>query len=317
MSRPLRLLAAATVTAVICLVFGVSSPTGAAQDAPAETVTLRLIEVTSPEAAARILQRLGAGESFAALAQAESVAPSAENGGWLGTLPLAQLRPEVRRALEGVAPGGVTPVVRLPTGFAIFRVEEGDGAASDAVTPALASWGAVKFVYDVSGFSDARAALEAFDKPPGWNMDPRAICEARTGALASARAAIETYLAGENGGDRSPLPLVDLMQLYVVLAQLDAYEGRMDRSVAWFGQAHRIAASDVPAARLQMEQALGVARLHKAGMDNDAYAAPGDACLLQPRAPAPYARTTEVEKAIEHFQRYLTSGRTSSRCGGC
>jgi tetratricopeptide (TPR) repeat protein len=301
-----RALATGALVTALWLGSGISGLTGS-QDAPAATVTLRMIEVTSAEAAERILRRLNAGESFATLARAESVAPSAGSGGWLGPLSIADLRPEVRRALEGVAPGRVTAVIRLPTGFAIFKVEEDERSAAPAgaVSPALASWGAVKFVYDIGGFSDARAALEAFDKPPGWNLDPLAICEARTGALASTRAAIQTYVEGQQGGVPSLLLPVDVMQLYVVLAQLDAYEGRMNGAVTWLEHAYDIAKSDVPATLLQMEQALGVALLHKAGMDNGAYAAPGDACLLQPRAAEPYARRADAERAIEHFRRYL------------
>src|SRR5690606_16304605 len=117
-------------------------------------ITLRIIVVASAEAAERIAGRIEAGESFAVLARTESNAPSAEAGGWLGRLPLSQLRPEVRAILDGLAPGRVTPVIRIPTGFAIFRVEDDEG--TDArVDRAIASAGAVKYAFEVSGFGEA------------------------------------------------------------------------------------------------------------------------------------------------------------------
>jgi hypothetical protein len=72
-----------------------------AQGAAAPALTLRMIVASSVEAATALLQRLKQGESFVALAKAESTAPSADAGGWLGRVPLAQLRPEVRRCRSG------------------------------------------------------------------------------------------------------------------------------------------------------------------------------------------------------------------------
>ena len=157
-----RLSIAASLAAAIALLIDSGHAAGSAQD-PAEALTLRMIVVSSAEAAQRIVERLNGGESFAALAKTESTGPGADGGGWLGKVTLSQLRPEVRRAVQGVRPGNLAPVVRIPTGFAIVKVEEDDpstGAA--AVTPALASSGAVKYMYDVSGFTEARVSLEMF-----------------------------------------------------------------------------------------------------------------------------------------------------------
>jgi tetratricopeptide (TPR) repeat protein len=272
-----------------------------------QTVTLRTILVGSEEAAEKIVARLKTGESFVLIAKAESIAPSAENGGWLGKVALEQLRPEVQRALQGVAPGGITPVVRIPTGFAIFRVEEdvAPGRSSSTVTPDLSSSGLVKFVADVSGFTDARVSFDQVSKAPDWNMSPRSICDTRRKSLAAARSSVEQYLSPANQAVlASRLPL-DVMQLHVILAQLAAFEGRMDSAIAEFEEAYRLAASEDRSAALQMEEALGVVYLHKAGADNNAYAAPGEMCLLtMPPAP-PYPKVTDLTRAIEHFARYL------------
>src|SRR5512134_1760717 len=124
MSSTVRVLVAAGLALALGLLISRQNHLGAAQDASAPAVTLRMIEVGSLEAAQRILERLQRGERFVAVARAESTAPSAEIGGWLGKVTLAELRPEVRQALEGVKPGRTTPIVRIPTGFAIFKVEE-------------------------------------------------------------------------------------------------------------------------------------------------------------------------------------------------
>ena len=276
------------------------------QETSPPAATLRLIEVPSLEAAQRILERLRNGESFATLARTESTSPTAEMGGWLGKVTLGELRPEVRRAVEGLKPGQATPVIRTPTGFAIFRIEEDDPSDAERARPpaALASAGAVKYVYDVSGFTDARLSLEALAKAPDWNMDPQSICTARDEALAATRKSVDSYLSPDNP-ELARQPPLNVMQLHVGLGQLDAFEGRMDRAIARFEAAYRIAESRVPAAVLQMEEALGIAHLHGAGLENDAFAAPGELCLLQPRQPRPYTRIGGLEKAIAHFTRYL------------
>ena len=308
MSFPLRILIAAVLAVAAAVWFGPAPIAGRPQDPAAQTLTLRMIEVSSAEAAERIVERLNRGESFAVLARADSTAPSAESGGWLGKVAVSQLRPEVRRALQGVTPGHVTPVVRIPTGFAIFKVEpdeapEPPGAAD--LPGALASAGAVKYVYDVSGFTDARVSLETLAKPAGWNMEPRAICEARVQSIAATRSSVEAYLSPQNQAAVGAQPAVDIMQLQSGLAQLEAYEGRMDRAIARFEEALKIAQADVPAGALQMEEALGISHLHKAAMDNNALAAPGEFCLLYLRPGQGYAKTGDVEKAIGYFRRYL------------
>jgi tetratricopeptide (TPR) repeat protein len=274
---------------------------------PTQNVTLRTILVTSEEVAEKIVTRLNDGESFVLIAKAESIAPSADNGGWLGTVVLQDLRPEVQQALKGVAPGHLTPIVRVPTGFAIFKVEkdERDGPAPAPLTPDLSSSGVIKFVADVSGFTDARVSLEQLQKGRNWNMDPRTICDARTRSLAAAESSVAAYLSPANESTLASRLPIDVMQLHVTLAQLRTFNGRMDDAITEFQKAYRLAASEIPAAALQMEESLGIAYLHKAGIDNNAYAAPGDLCLLTLPPPSSYQKLASIGQAIEHFSRYL------------
>ena len=95
------------------------------------------------------------------------------------------------------------------------------------------------------------------------------------------------------------------MQAHFALAQLHAYDGRMDRALDQYQQAYETARAGVPAAALRMEEALGVAYLHKAGMENGAHRAPGDICLFPLRPGQSYARTGDSERAIEHFLSFL------------
>ena len=75
---------------------------------------------------ADILRRLQHGEDFGALAQNYSEDPaSAPNGGDLGFIPESQLQkagPEVRKLLETIQPGAISPVMPNQDGFRILKV---------------------------------------------------------------------------------------------------------------------------------------------------------------------------------------------------
>ncbi len=95
------------------------------------------------------------------------------------------------------------------------------------------------------------------------------------------------------------------MQAHIGLAQLLAYEGTMAPSVAHFQQASELARASVPAAVTTLEEMLGLAQLHKAEMDNGAYRTPGDLCLIPPRPGVSFAKTGDLEPAIDLFLKYL------------
>lgn len=264
---------------------------------------LRLIVVATPDVADRIRAQVEQGESFALLAVRESTDATAAEGGWLGRVPRGQLRPEVQAAIAGLRPGQVSHVVRIPTGYALFRLEppDADTPVADEVAPGLAAAGAVKFVYDFGGFSEARASLEAHARSRGWQQSSHAACDERTHALATTRRVVDEFLASGGLASRTPL---DIMQLHVGLAQLDAYEGRMSESIARLESALRIAVAEIPEAVPSTWEALGIAHLHKAGLDNHVHTEPGDLCLLDLAAHR-YPDTTDVERAIDYFLRYL------------
>ncbi len=274
-----------------------------------DRLMLRILVVNSPDDARRVIERVRNGANFAELARAESIDGTAAAGGLLGLVQLSALRPELRAALRGVAPGQVTDVVALPTGFAVLKVEPVPTVLTDGSNPAgipgLVATGAVKYTLDVGGLPEAEAVLREFQKPVEWNQDPRGICNVRRASMADAQRMFEHFFQPDKDALRTARPPFEVMQAYLGLAQLHAYQGALDLAIPQYEQAYQLARASVPAATLQMEETLGIAYLHKAGRDNDAYRLPGDLCLIPPRLGLSYAKTADVDRSIQHFLNYL------------
>ena len=117
-------LVCASIVAALASVASFSQPAQPAQSSPPDAVTLRIIVATSADDASRIIDRLNRDENFVALAEAESIDPSAAVGGFLGKIALSSLRPDLRNALQGLKPGQLSRVVQIPTGFAILKLVE-------------------------------------------------------------------------------------------------------------------------------------------------------------------------------------------------
>lgn len=76
------------------------------------------------EDAIRIRGRILAGESFAELARERSQDSRAPAGGDWGWVEPKDLRPELKAAVESLAPGALSEVIETPESFYILRVEE-------------------------------------------------------------------------------------------------------------------------------------------------------------------------------------------------
>jgi len=74
--------------------------------------------------AKRIRAKLDSGADFAQLAEMHSGDPSAENGGSLGFVHQGMLSEEAQRAVDLMSEGGVSDVVVLLQGVALFRLNE-------------------------------------------------------------------------------------------------------------------------------------------------------------------------------------------------
>jgi peptidyl-prolyl cis-trans isomerase SurA len=78
----------------------------------------------------QVLERLRAGEDFAAVARQASKGPSAAEGGELGFVKRGVIQPELEKAAFALEPGQVSGLVRTRSGFHILKVEERKSAAA-------------------------------------------------------------------------------------------------------------------------------------------------------------------------------------------
>ena len=113
--------------------------------------------------AARLIQTLREGASFASLAQQVSAAASAERGGDLGWVGAAAIPAELLAALDGLEPGDISQPMASPIGYHIFLL--GDRRVARA--PADANRAAVEvaltqILFPTDGGDGARA--EARDR---------------------------------------------------------------------------------------------------------------------------------------------------------
>jgi peptidyl-prolyl cis-trans isomerase SurA len=79
-----------------------------------------------------IMSRLQQGDDFGQLAQSYSEDPATTpNGGDMGFIPASQLEklsPDLRKMLESLQPGGLSPIINMPEGFRILKVFEREPA---------------------------------------------------------------------------------------------------------------------------------------------------------------------------------------------
>ena len=147
-----------------------------AQEAPSSGLGLRIIVVSSADEAKQILKSLTDGGNFAALAKQKSTDATADEGGYMGRIDPARLRPELREALKGVRPGQTTGIVKVVNGYAIVKVllpaESPEVRnASPARNLPMAATGIIRYPPNVGGKNEADLAFRSLSKPQGWNQD--------------------------------------------------------------------------------------------------------------------------------------------------
>jgi len=302
------------------------------QSRPAVT-PLRIIVVNSQSEAERILARLNAGGDFAAIAKEKSTDVTADDGGYMGQIDVSSLRVELRQALQGVQPGQVTPIFKIPSGYAILKVEAGmpTPATSSALTAApasaatpnqppavptgqgmaptallpLAGRGKIAFPPDVSGTVEVEMAFRKLPKPDDWNRDFRTICETRKNSLALAVKHLSDLLNPDDPESFVNTRPGMIGQVHFSLAQLLAYQGKMQEAIEQWQQAYQIAEKGAPQMLPELQEVLGTAYFHKAEMENGIYDHPGDRCLFPPNKTIHFANTADSEKAIQYFTKFL------------
>ncbi len=315
----------ARVTALACVaIFAISSrlspqflpqtvPQAAQQSGSANAngpeLPLQLILVRSREEAVQLLDRLKKGDDFAQLAKERSIDPTGADSGYLGVTVLSSLRLELRNAVDGLGEGQLTPVVPLPSGYAILRVmRQGEIPVKRAPAPTgfgLAATGGIKYVQAVDGFAEAETAITAVPKAAGWNNKPATVCEARMQSLEIVVDGLKERVAAMAVGQDSARAPTEQMNLHLALGQLYAYQGQMSPALEQYLESYRIALASVPGIVLQMEETLGTVYLHKSEMENGAFSAPGDKDLFPMQPQARFAKTADSKKAVEYFLKYL------------
>lgn len=274
-----------------------------------DEVLLQVIVVRSQEEAEQILERLRKGDDFAVLAKEKSIDPTASGGGYMGKFAIGALRAELREALQGVAPGQTSKVAHIPEGYAILKIIVSPGAdiksADPAGTLALAARGSIRQMLLVSGLPEADEALRQYPKPGDWELDPHKACAARKESLAGAIDHMERLLAPENQAALASRGAMDVLELHYFLADLYAYEGKMDAAIGEFEKAYAVAQSSLLEEIPQMEETLGIMYLHKSEMENDEYRNPGERCLFPMRPGNAFKSTENSKRSIFYFEKYL------------
>jgi tetratricopeptide (TPR) repeat protein len=299
---------------------------------PAQPVPeLRIIVVDSQSEAEQVLKRLQAGSDFATLAREKSIDPSAANGGSLGRIDPATLRTELRDALKGVETGQLTGPVKIANGYAILKVDGRTAPADNGqpvsppanpaqgnapvvstgqgMTPtallALAGRGKVAYPPDVSGAVEVEVAFKTLPKPADWDHDLHSVCEVRKQTLARAINHLRQLL-DPNDPDSYAVTKPDQMgRVHFSLAQLLASQGKMEPAIQEWLKAYKLAVTDSPQMVPELEEVLGTAYLHKSEMENEVYRKPGDRCIFPPRKSVGYQNTADLERAVQHFTRFL------------
>jgi len=294
----------------------------------AALLDLRILVVNTQSEAERILQQLRTGEDFAALARQKSIDPSASDGGSLGRASPESMRTELRDALKGAGPGEIRGPVKIPTGYALLKVEGLGATANAAATPAapnqapapivssgqgmtptailaLAGRGKIAYPPDVSGAIEVEVAFRNLPKPPDWDRNLHAVCEARKQTLALAVDHLQQLLDPNDPDSYAATRPEEVGRVHFSLAQLLAYQGDMEPAIRNWLDAYKFAAANSPQMMPELEEVLGTAYLHKSEMENDVYRKPGDRCIFPPRKPFRYQKTADSEKAVEYFTRFL------------
>src|SRR6202044_3268993 len=83
---------------------------GASRQNDSRQVPIGIIVVASEGEAAQVAAQLKNGDDFGTLARSKSTDPTANDAGYMGTMDPANLRPELRDALKGVARGQVSSI---------------------------------------------------------------------------------------------------------------------------------------------------------------------------------------------------------------
>ncbi|MBS1803954.1 MAG: VCBS repeat-containing protein [Acidobacteria bacterium] len=298
------------LSSFIMLVFALTTlPAVSAQKQDkSRNLDISIIVLPAMDDARAALKQLHDGSDFASLARERSTDPTAVDGGYMGNLDPAQLRTELRDALQGLHPGELSDVVQLPSGCAILKILPAAPRETD-VNPkrisSLLATGAIRFGAQVSGLNEADAVFMQYRKPEGWELDLHEVCRIRTESLAHAKTLIQRNLAPDSPIG-SKLQIAEQIQGHGSLAQLFSFSGEMDQAIEQWRAAYTLAQSADPRFLPNLEESLGASYLHLAEMQNNVHTSSGDLDIFPPLHPhAGYQQQDASKQAIDYFTKYL------------
>lgn len=281
---------------MLCILLAAQSGTGG------ESFPVELLLVDTQQQANSLLDRLKKGEDFAALAHKYSTDPTANDGGYLGDVDPDSLRLELRDALKGVAPGQITEVVKLPSGYAILKRMRAPESAPKAGDPArllgVSSQPSARITVDASGYQELMQAMRSLTTPT-WGRDLKQVCETRKQASVEAIAAIQEDMAKPDEQRNRVLLATD----HYTLAGLYSSSGQLDKALAEWEEASRVAKAASSAKQADaLEEILGIGYLHRAMTPDPSDRTPLNTGNLIPSHPgASRVSQADTTKAIEHL----------------
>jgi hypothetical protein len=280
------------------------------QDASSSAVGLRIIVVSSIEQAQQILDQIKKGADFAALAKEKSIDPTAENGGSVSNADLGRLGSKLRQALDGVKPGDTTGIVQVALGYAILKIEPAaTAAAGQGMSPTVAlplpGLAVLRYPPDSSGAVAVETTLRQMPKPAGWDRNLKSICEIRTQGISIAMDRLEHLLDPANPEGLAATDKRKAVQAHQLLAQFYGYRGTMDKAIAQWQAAYKLAQTEEPGDLPELQEILGTSYLHKSEMENGNLRYSGDICLFPPQQSFKYPQTDDSEQAVQYFLKFL------------
>jgi tetratricopeptide (TPR) repeat protein len=165
--------------------------------------------------------------------------------------------------------------------------------------------GQILYPPDVSGAVEVEVAFRAIPKPPEWNRTLRSVCEVRKQSLETAIDHLSQRLDPHSPDSYVRSKPEELGHVHFVLAQLLAYQGKMDDAIKHWLESYRIAQTQSPALVPELLEVLGTAYFHKSEMENDVYRKPGERCLFPPRKKFVFAKAADSQAAVQYLTKFL------------
>jgi peptidyl-prolyl cis-trans isomerase SurA len=139
-----------------------------ARSKQATTARMLLSEIVIPgsnglEIAEKLKREKATQTAFTAAARRYSKAPSAENGGQLEWLPLANLPSEVRSAVIALEKGQISDPVRVPGGIAVFFLRDIAQDPTEELAPISVKFAQYLIPNDAGAAAEVRAKVDVCD----------------------------------------------------------------------------------------------------------------------------------------------------------